>query len=180
MRNLLVVLFLLFTFTSIAQDRKSKQITIESKILVIAHGGGSLPFGDFKDSHSFGINFGLSADVKVANNFYPGVTIDDQLFFGKKIPGFDEHYKKINQIRLLAAPRITTNGNIGIAITPELGVSIDSYSGQSDTEFTYGAKVDFPILKDIPFFARLFRTKDNTFLSAGLMIFITPKVTKSE
>ena len=164
--------------TSLGQDKAPKQVIIETKFLVIARGGITVPLGDFSDSHSFGINFGFSANFKVADNFYPGISIEDHLLFGKKIPGLDEHFKTFNMLRILAAPRITTNANI--AFTPEVGISLNSYSGDSETAFTYGIKVDFPVMSKLPLFAGIFRTKDNTFVSAGLMIFITPKIIKQE
>jgi len=153
---------------------------IEARTVVIAHGGASFPLGDFRDSHGFGINFGISAGIKAAPKFYPAISIDNHLFFGKKIPGLDEHFKKINSLRIIAAPRITTNGTVGITIIPEAGISLNSYAGESETEFTYGAKVAVPLFKDIPLFAGLFRNGDNTFACAGLMIFITPKIIKSD
>lgn len=172
MRIVFAALLLLAINTAFAQQ---KQVLIESKLVVTAGGGLSFPLGDFNNSHALGINFGAAANFKVSDNFFPGVAVDNHLFFGKKIPTTDDRYKSINQLRLVVAPMITTRGNVSMMIIPDMGVSFNSFNNDTETKFTYGIKAG-PVLGNIPILAGLFRNGDDTFVRASLLIFITPRV----
>jgi hypothetical protein len=172
MRKLLASLLVLVGTTTIAQ----KQVLIETKFVATASGVISAALGDFNNSHAFGINFGAAANFKVSDNFYPGVAVDDHLFFGKKIPMTDDRYKSFNQLRLVVAPMITTNGNVSLIIIPDVGVSFNSFNNQTETDFTYGIKAGVPVLKDIPILGGIFRNGKNTFVRASLIVFITPRI----
>lgn len=174
MRKLLTVLLLLLSYATIAQ----KQVLIESKFVVTGRGGVSFPLGDFNNSHAFGINFGVAGNIKATDNFFPGVSVDNHLFFGKKIPMTDDNYKSINQLRLVFAPIITTTGNVNMLIIPDIGISLNSFNNSTETEFTYGIKAGIPVLKDIPVVAGLFRSGENTFVRASLIVFITPRTVR--
>jgi type II secretory pathway component GspD/PulD (secretin) len=181
MRSLLTMLLLLVGITGISQvDKPEKQVLIDAKIVATARAGVSFPLGDLSDIYGIGINFGAAVNFKTTDNFYPGVSADDQLLFGKKIQGTNEHYESFNQLRLLVAPIIATNGKINLIVVPEVGISLNSIGGQTETKFTYGVKAGVPIFGEVPILAGIFRNGDNTFASVSLLIFITPRIVKSD
>jgi len=173
-----VILSLSVVFQCISQN-SLKQVLIQPKILVVAGPGVEYALGDFSDTHSIGFSGTVGGYAKISNEVRAGISVDENYFLGKKIPGTDQKYDGENLLRLVASV-VITNSTANIILGLDAGIANISSNGFNENKFTFGVKAGIPILGKLPLFGKLFNTQHHTAAGSELLIFITPKITGTD
>ena len=175
MRKLFCIVLLLISYSAFAQKGGIPQIFIQPKIVLIGNAGAGIPFGPFGESHSFGIHGGLGGYFKVTDQVRLGGKLEENYFFGKMIPGYNQRFDPENILRAVLSTVVRIPEST-ILLGADFGVAFSSSGGRSQTSLTYGVSAGIPFLGKLPVMASFWSAKRASAARGELLFFFTPKI----
>ena len=179
-----IILFVSAVILTVQSFSQEKQVNInvkfaQPKVITVAELGIDFALGEFSETNSIGLSGSIGIYAKVTDDMRIGLVFDENYFFGKKIPDFDEKFDGVNIARL-ATKLIVKNTNGTLIGTFDIGVANISSGGNNEMGVTFGATVGVPLFGGTPILGGLFRHKKFTSAKTELLVFLTPKIIKEE